>query len=323
MSSVQQNSESIDVLIRPLREADLADADRITRLAFGTFLGLPDPSRFMGDANYVTTRWKTDPHAAFAAELNGELVGSGFATHWGSVGFFGPLTVRPDLWGRGVASRLLVPILETFDRWGVRHRGLFTFPHSTKHVHLYQKFGFWPRSLTALMSSPVCNVQGSPQYLRFSELTSAEQLSQLAACRGLTDSVYPGLDVSQEIQAAHAQQLGETVLLRDGQSLVGLAVFHCGAGTEAGSGKLYIKFGAVRPSPDSGRHFAELLDACQAEAQRRGAQKIVAGMNMARHEAYRQMLARGFRADMQGVTMHSPNEPGYSIEGVYLIDDWR
>ena len=49
----------------------------------------------------------------------------------------------------------------------------------------------------------------------------------------------------------------------------------------------------------------------------------MAGVNSARHEAYRQMLARGFRTDVQGVTMHCPNEPGYSRLGTYLIDDWR
>ena len=46
-----------DVSVRPLREGDLSEADRIIRLAFGTFLGLPDPMTFMGDAGYVRTRW--------------------------------------------------------------------------------------------------------------------------------------------------------------------------------------------------------------------------------------------------------------------------
>jgi len=35
------------VSTRPLGESDLPEADRIMRLAFGTFLGLPDPSGFL------------------------------------------------------------------------------------------------------------------------------------------------------------------------------------------------------------------------------------------------------------------------------------
>jgi hypothetical protein len=34
-------------------------------------------------------------------------VGSNFATCWGSVGFFGPLTTRPDLWESGIGQRLV------------------------------------------------------------------------------------------------------------------------------------------------------------------------------------------------------------------------
>ena len=116
-----------DILIRPLVQSDLGEADRIVRVAFGTFLGLPDPGRFMGDAGFARSRWKSDPSAVLAAEHNGKLIGSNFATNWGSFGFFGPLTVEPEYWNRGVAQQLLAPTMEIFGRWGNRHLGLYTF----------------------------------------------------------------------------------------------------------------------------------------------------------------------------------------------------
>src|SRR5437763_6601592 len=165
----------LDVSVRPLQENDLSAADHIMRLAFGTFIGLPEPTAFMGDASYVRTRWLADPTAAFAAEVGGELVGSNFATNWGSVGFFGPLTIRPDFWDQGVGKRLMEPIMELFNKWGTKHAGLFTFPHSQKHVGLYQRFGFWPRFLTAIMSKPVENAKGaSSAWTRFSEAQMSE-----------------------------------------------------------------------------------------------------------------------------------------------------
>ena len=135
------------------------------------------PSRraFMGDADYVRTRWRADPSAAFGAEVGGELVGSNFATNWGSVGFFGPLTIRPDLWDRGVGKRLMEPIMECFDKWGTKHAGLFTFAHSQKHVGLYRKFGFWPRFLTAIMSKPVGPTGRKLRWTRFSEVPEDER----------------------------------------------------------------------------------------------------------------------------------------------------
>ena len=66
--------------VRPLLETDLDAADRIMRLAFGTFIGLPDPMKFMGDADMVRTRWRADPSAAFAAVVDREVAASNFAT---------------------------------------------------------------------------------------------------------------------------------------------------------------------------------------------------------------------------------------------------
>ncbi len=111
----------IDVSTRPLGESDLPEADRIMRLALGTFLGLPDPWGFLGDAAYVRTRWLADPATAFAAYVNDELVGSNFVSNWGRVGFFGPLTIRPNLWNRGIGTRLVEPIMERFAEWGIKH----------------------------------------------------------------------------------------------------------------------------------------------------------------------------------------------------------
>src|ERR1700730_5269738 len=95
------------LVIRAMQEADLDETDRIFRLAFGTFLGMAEPETFAGDRQLARSRWLADPDAALVAELDGVLVGSNFATKWGSVAFFGPLSVRPDLWDRGIAQRLV------------------------------------------------------------------------------------------------------------------------------------------------------------------------------------------------------------------------
>lgn len=312
----------MSISVRPLGEADLAAADRIFRLAFGTFVGLPDPLAFGGDADYVHTRWRANPEGAFAAEDNGELIGSNFAARWGSFGFFGPITVRPDFWDRGVAQRLLEPTMALFDRWRTTHRGLFTFSHSAKHHALYQKFGFYPRFLTAVMEKPVA-AKSEAEISRVSEIADDQQETCFRACSEITDSLYPGLDLTQEIRAVLEQHLGDTVLLSDGRELVGLAVCHVGEGTEAGSGNCYVKFGAVSFGPKAAARFERLLDACEAFAAAAGASRIVAGVNLAREQAYRAMLQRGFRADLVGVAMQSGNDPGYNHPEVFAIDDWR
>ncbi len=313
----------MNILVRPLQEADLPLADRIFRLAFGTFNGLADPSRFGGDLDKVRTRWLADPGAAFGAEADGELAGSNFVTHWGSVGYFGPLTVHPDFWDRGLGQKLLPPALALFEAWGCRHTGLYTYSCSPKHLALYQKFGFWPRSLTAIMSKEVRPVKRVGEVSFYSQAPASERPGLVTACAGLTDAIYAGLEVSREIFALESQGLGDTVLIWDDSGLVGFAAVHCGPGSEAGSGACFIKFGAARPGPKAGQYFDRLLTACEAFAGARGATRLMAGVSLARKPAYEQMRARGFQIDIVGVCMHKPNEAGYHRPDAYVIDDWR
>src|ERR1700682_2134502 len=98
---VNAGPKAIRPTVNNLDEKDLPEAARIVRLAFGTFLGAPDPETFWADRDYVFGRQPAAHVASFGARLEGKLVGSNFATNWGSVGFFGPLTVRPDLQEQG------------------------------------------------------------------------------------------------------------------------------------------------------------------------------------------------------------------------------
>lgn len=294
----------IEWFVRPLVEADLEEADRVFRLAFGTFVGAPDPLSWRGDAELVRTRWRADPAATLGAyDDKGKLVGSSFMTRWGSFGVFGPLTVRPNLWGSGVARELLDASMARFEEWGTRQIALFTFPHSAKHVGLYQKYGFWPQQLTVVMSK---KIEPRKRSVKLAPVDTKR-------CAQLTDAVFPGLDVTREIRAVKEQAIGETLMLDDA-----FAVCHIGSGSEAGSGALYVKFAAARAAS-----FERLVTACEDFAAARGVGEIIAGMNTARRAAYRQMIERGYRGAMQGILMQRPDEPGYNRPDCYVIDDCR
>lgn len=308
-----------DITVRLLQESDLPEADRILRAAFNTFLGVPD---LFGDKDYVRTRWRADPRAALAAERDGRLIGSNFVTGWGAVGFFGPLSVRPELWDHGVASRLMEPTMAVLEEQGARHAGLFTFSHSAKHLGLYAKFGFRPRFLTPVMIRPVDGSAGIT-FGCYTALTASERAGAIDACRALTDAVYGGLDLTREIRAVEEQGLGEVVLLDDNQGLTAMAVCHLGSGTEAGTSGCYVKFGVARPGTGADARFAALLDACEALAARRGASHVELGVNTSHHDAFAAVTGRGYRAVMVGVTMHRGIDDGYSRPDAWLIDDWR
>ena len=309
-------------LVRPMEEGDLDEADRVFRVAFGTFLGAPDPATFFGDVDVVRTRWRANPSGALVAEVDGRIVGSNIATNWGSLGFFGPLSVSPDLWDQGVARDLLEATMQLFESWSTTHVGLFTFAQSAKHVGLYQKFGFWPRFLTAVMSRTVVGSR-APGMRRMSEVHPEELPRTASDIRALTDAVFPGLDITIELDAVLTQHLGDIVLVDGDAGLDGAAVCHVGPGTEAGSGNCYIKFGAVRPGPGALERFKSLVNACDRAAGEAGASTLIAGANAEREHAWSALSSLGFRREMQGVAMHRPNDSGYSTKDAFVIDDWR
>ena len=309
--------------IAPLAEPDLPAANRIFRVAFGTYLGVPDPETFWRDRDYIYGRWRAPHVAAFGATVDGDLAGSNFATRWGSASFFGPVSVRPDLQERGIAKALVAAAVDQFDAWGSTHSGLFTFANSAKHVALYQKFGFHARFLTAIMAAPATRSETVFGTSRFSALTDAAKAEALRASREVTETIYPGLDLSEEIATVDAQGLGDTVLVEGAGGLAAFAICHHGPRSEAGAGFCFIKFAAVRATPSAHQDFGRLLDAAEAFSVSAAMPNILAGVNLARHEAYQHMLARGFRTAIQGVNMHRRNEPGYCRPGIYAIDDWR
>ena len=320
-SERRDDRRPMDVVVRPMTLRDLDVADHVMRVAFGTYMNLPDPTVTFGPAQYVRSRFAAAPEWSFVAELDDEVVGSVFVTRWGSFGFFGPLTVHPDLWDRGIARQLMMPVVDAFDHWPVRLAGLHTFAQSTKHVNLYQSFGFWPRYLTSIMSKEVGALAGKDFEL-FSHVRADQRATTLSECASLTNEVFDGLDVQHEITAVRDLDLGDTVLLFDDERLVAIAVFHCGAG-EAASGAFYVKFAAVRPGAQAPHHFDRLLGACERAAHGRGAQTIIAGVNTGRHLAYRQMLTAGFTSAGQGVRMHRSNAEGYCGPQDFVIDDLR
>lgn len=305
-----------------MEESDLAEAHAIINDAFGTFMNVPNKETFWADVQFAHTRWRALPEGAFICELDGRIAGSNFATRWGSFGFFGPLSVRPELWDQGLGKYLMTPIMECFDQWGVTHAGLFTFAHSPKHGGLYRKFGFWPRYLTAIMGRKV-GERTRAKYSRYSEGSEDERVRWQRQAREITNAIYPGLDVSIEVESVYTQKLGDTILVLEGGDVSAFAVCHIGPGTEAGPGKCYMKFAAARAGSGAKARLRALLDAVHEFAVDSALKFIEGGVNMARREAFQTMQEKGFRVMHQGVAMQRNDEAAYNRSDVYVIDDWR
>jgi len=306
---------------------DLQEADRIIRLAFGTFLGYDNPEDYRADARYANPRYNADPSAAFVAELEGKMIGSNFGLHWGSVGIFGPLTVHPEYWGKEAGSMLMEPVMKCFEKWKVTHSGAMTFANSPKHIRLYRKFGYHPRFLIPVMSKkiePKSVISNSKfTWVKYSDYEENKD-KYLEGCNQVANTIYPGLEIELEIKTVDKMNYGDTVILFDGnKEIAGFATCHCGANTEAGNDKCYVKFGAVKADSKSQSNFMNLLKACEELTVEKGLSFLTGGVNTGRYNAYQYMLKQNFSIDFLGVSLHKPNNDAYNIADRYAIDDWR
>ena len=306
----------------PLTPADIDQADRVFRIAFGTRNGLANPIQFDGDAARIRTRCLSRHVIALGCWDNGSLIAVSLGTAWGTFGWIGPLAVHPDYWNGGIGQQLLEPTIKKLQRHGSRHLALFTLGESPKHVALYHKFGFWPGFLILIGHKSIEN-PSSQIYRTFTHATENEKRAYLAACKEITFSIHQGLDLTDEIEELQHQALGEVVFVQDQGKMAGFAICHIGPGTEAPSGTAQIKFAAIRPGLRAQENFENLLSACEDLVFQRGLNNLNAGINTARRAVYAAMMKRGFKVVQQGVAMHRPDEMAYDKADSYVIDDWR
>ncbi len=331
--------------IKALDTSHLPEIEALVRVAFAKHIGIADPNLFNSGAS-LTSRFAVAADGAFGTFIDNKLVAAIFCTPWGSFGFFGPLVVLPEYWGSGLAQALIAKADQFLIDRNIDLAGLYTFSNSPKHLALYQKFGYWPKQLTVLMSKevsqdlshdlsldfskhPVSTAAVKRQSTLFSQLDCAAQKMHLESAQVLCDGIYPGLDLSVEINALASCKIGETIFIdsesgresdsaNDGAT-VGFAVCHYGLGSEATSNSCYIKFAAA----SNEEQFSRLLSECLKHSSAVGVTHISAGINTARHEAYKTMLESGFRIKAIGVAMLRAQHDGFNRPGVFVIDDWR
>jgi GNAT superfamily N-acetyltransferase len=314
----------MSIEVRPLREDELDAADGICRRAFASILGPRDPLSRGGDAQVLRCRWSADPASTSALLEGGVLAGSNVVTRWGSVGLLGPLSVEPSRQGRGLAHALVAEALRMLEGPPVTFRGLFAYAQSPAAVGLFQRFGYWPASLAAVMAkeiAPRAEAAAPPELL--SRLGADAEAEALSECRTLTDAVFDGLDPTGEILAVGEGGTGETVLVREGSALAGLAVCHAGAGSEAGSGRAAVKLAAVLPGAGAEARLLRLLGSVEAWAGTAGAKVVTAGASAGRVRAWQALRGAGYRPFVQGIAMHHERRAGYDREDVFVLDDWR
>ena len=117
-------------------ENDLAEVLAVTEAAFGDLIGRISghrPPEKIFASNLATYRLQLDPRGCHVAVSGEEVVGANFSVLRGTLAWFGPLAVKPDSQGHGIAQRLVTECVRSAYERGARLIGLETLANSPHH----------------------------------------------------------------------------------------------------------------------------------------------------------------------------------------------
>ena len=325
------------VQIRRVRKGDLAKVRDVMEQTFGDFLERQlgtRPRQAFGGAQYVHHRWLMEPWGCFVAEEdNAKIVGAALAATWGTVGILGPVAVLTNYQNQTIGQQLIRAAQEFFDENKATLHGCVTYPTSPKHLFLYHKFGYKPKSLSAIMSRAIERGPARPAApkparvalttRRYSTLEEARKKAALARMHRVTNAVCRGLDLAKEVEIVDGLALGDTLLLERGRDLVGFAICHTPGVSEAPTGALYVKFLVIDPAQKRPEHLVDFVAAVEGFGQELGVQRVILPVYSRYWLAYSILVQCGYQIDFTMVRMERGKQEDYEDPTHLVLDDWR
>ena len=157
-------------------------------------------------------------------DARGEIAAFNMVHRSGVEGWMGPLAVRTEYQGSGVGKEVVEQGIAWLKREGATVIGLETMPRTMDNIGFYSALGFLPGRLTITLTLDAAPGDRAPELL--GRLGVRDREDALAEAKALVDRLAPGYDFTRELELTESLALGDTVLVREGNRLVGLALCH-------------------------------------------------------------------------------------------------
>ena len=249
------------------------------------------------------------------------LVAFNIAHRSGTEGWMGPLCVRPDRQLAGLGKEVVVAAADWLKGCGARTVGLETMPRTVDNIGFYSRLGFVPGYLTLTMTADT----GEPgrtarEPVVLGRVPVAERAARQAEVAALVASLVPGVDFSREIELTLQLGLGDVVLVGERGRLRGFALCHAAPLAEGGGRDEVraLKVGAVDCET-----LLAVLDAAAAWAARLAVRRLAVRCQTADVEAYRALIARGYRVRWSDLRMTLADFPERRPGSGVLWSNWE
>ena len=231
------------------------------------------------DADEGAMLWRDD---------RGHIVAFNMVHRSGTEGWMGPLAVRTEFQGGGIGKEIVTRGVQWLKDQGAVVIGLETMPRTMDNIGFYARQGFLPGRLT-ITSTLEATYDDVPARL-ISRLSPTARDDALAECRALVQRMLPGYDYSREIQLTGELALGDTVLLYDGDRIIGFALAHTSPLVE---GRTREELRVLKFVLEDESRFESFVHAIADFARRSGTRRIALRLQGEFVEAFRRVIAMG------------------------------
>jgi GNAT superfamily N-acetyltransferase len=251
-------------------------------------------------------------------DADGQLAAFNMVHRSGVEGWMGPLAVRPDRQGEGLGSNMVRVGIEWLKTQGASTIGLETMPRTVENIGFYSRIGLVPGPLTVTLVHDAPRRLGTPPELLS---TAGRQVAErLEECRRLTDELSPGVDFSREIPLTRDLGIGDTTLVRDGNELLGFALWHS---TPLAAGRAKDEVRVLKLVARSPAVFDRLLEALHGTAASERVGRIAIRCQTEYDDVYLRLIGSGYRVhwtDLRMILRGYPQPPrGVGI----LLSNWE
>ena len=165
-----------------------------------------------------------DAGAMIWRDGRGQIAGFNMVHRSGVEGWMGPLAVRTEYQGSGAGKEVVERGIAWLREKGARVIGLETMPRTMDNIGFYSGLGFVPGRLTITLTLDAVSADRASELL--GRMSVRDRDDELLATQALVSRVAPGYDFRRELELTDSLSLGDTVLLREGGTLVGFALCH-------------------------------------------------------------------------------------------------
>ena len=248
----------------------------------------------------------------------GEVVAFNVAHRSGVEGWMGPLAVRPERQGSGVGKDIVRAGIEWLTEAAVRTVGLETMPRTMDNIGFYSSLGFLPDRLTITLTLESAPGDRTPVLL--SRLGASDKADALNECQELVSSLIAGYDFTRELELTDQLALGDTVLLRRGERIVGYALCHTVPLVE---GRVREEMRVLKLVVERCEDLAPLARTLADYARRSGTRRVAFRAQTRYVSAYQQLVALGGRVRWTDLRMCLAERPEMTADGGVVWSNWE